>query len=870
MTRLAIDPGRRRRPLAALAIALASALIPSPSAAQGPAGGGQVGDPAREIWPGIDPAGGVLLPNGWSLRPAGRQVPLGGDFPVLIAPHPSEPVLALLFAGYRTHEVVTADAESGRVIGRVALPASFSGLAWSPDGSRLYAGGGFDDVIYRFDHADGLLSDQFVYRYPGPVERADPAPDDEQDVRDTGRRVPGGLALSGDGKTLWVANTWGHTVARFDTESGEFLGETGTGDGTYPYGLAIDGTRGRVYASLWGATAVSVIDAGTAEVVDRWQAEEHPNELLLARDGALLYVANANRNTVTLFDADAGRALETIGTAIAPDAPSGSTPNALALSPDEKVLFVSNANTNNLAVINVEEPGRSKPMGFVPVGWYPTCVRLSGDGKTIYVANGKGGMSKSNRNGPQPTPGGRPPTVEYIAGLFEGTLSVIPMPDPERMARLTQAVYECSPLRPDDPKAVTVERPEGNPIPEKVGDPSPIRYCIYVIKENRTYDQVFGDMPEGNGEPSLCLFPEEVTPNHHALAREFVLLDNFYVESEVSADGHEWTMAAYASDFVERTWPLGYRGDRRVPYPAEGAFDIATPAGGYLWDRAAEAGVSYRSYGEFVRNGPTPDDPAIASVEALEGHIDPMYRSYDLGYPDVKRAERFLEELSRFEREGEMPQLQIVRIGNDHTSGTRPGAPTPRAMVADNDLALGMIVEGLSNSRFWPETAVFVVEDDAQNGPDHVDAHRTVALCVSPYTRGTGKDSTMYSTSSMLRTMELILGLQPMSQFDAAARPMYQSFHAEPDPTPFERLPARVDLDEVNTATAWGADLSNRLDLSKEDAADDLLFNEIIWRSVKGADSPMPAPVRSAFVLADYDEDEDEAEEEDEDDRDGE
>ena len=818
--------------------------------------------PAEVTLPGMAPGGTVLLPNGWSLDPSGRQVGLGGDFPVQIARHPSEPILAILFAGYGTHEVVTVDAESLDVIGRVALPSSFSGLAWSPDGSRIFAGGGFDDVIYRFDHDAGLLVGKAVFNYPEPDAPADPAPDDEQDIIGTDRRVPGGLALTLDGKVLWVANTWGHSVARFDAETGALLGETSTGPDTYPFGLVIAPDGARVYASLWGASGVAVFDAETAEVVATWPTEEHPNEMLLARDGALLYVANANRNTVTLFDTFEGRAIETIGTAIAPDAPAGSTPNALALTPDERVLLVSNANTNNLAAVNVEEPGRSKPMGFIPVGWYPTSVRFGNDGKTIFVTNGKGGASKANRGGPQPT-SPRTPTTEYIAGLFQGTLSAIPMPEPAAMAAMTQTVYRCSPLRPDDPSAVNAERPEGNPVPAAVGGESPIKYCLYVIKENRTYDQVFGDMPEGNGEPSLCLFPEAVTPNHHKLAREFVLLDNFYVESEVSADGHEWTMAAYATDFVERTWPLGYRGDRRVPYPAEGAFDIASPAGGYLWDRAKEAGVSYRSYGEFVQNGPTPDDPGTPRVEALEGHIDPFYRSYDLSYTDVQRADRFEAEVQRFEAEGEMPRLQVLRIGNDHTSGTRPGAPTPRAMVADNDRALGMIVETLSTSKFWPETAIFVVEDDAQNGPDHVDAHRTVALCVSPYSRNRGTDSTMYSTSSMLRTMELILSLQPMSQFDAAARPMYASFAPEADPRPFEALPARIDLDETNPEDAWGAALSLELDLSVEDAADDLLFNEIIWRSVRGPDSPMPAPVRSAFVLPVEFEDEDDDEDED-------
>ncbi len=817
-------------------------------------------------WPGVDFRGDVLLPNGWSLRPAGQQSRLNNDFPARIARHPNEPILAILFAGLREHEVITLNVESSEVITRAPLPATFAGLVWSSDGSQLFVGGGFNDLIHRFDVDQGELSGQTEFAYPDRERFLEASnPGFGGGTRD-GQRVPGGLALSRDDQTLWVAHTWGHSIGRFNAATGEYLGEIAIGDSTYPYELLLDESRNRLYVSLWGNSSVLIVDTESSEIEGRWETQEHPNEMILARDGALLYVANANRNTVSVIETESGRALETIGTAIAPDAPSGSTPNSIVLTPDEKILLVANANTNDLAVVNVEDPGKSKPLGFIPVGWYPTSVRLSEDGKTIYVTNGKGAMSKSNRNGPHPSMRERPPTIEYIGSLFEGTLSVIEMPDPAQMAVYTKTVYECCPLDRENPEAVTQARPAGNPIPAKVGDSSPIKYCIYIIKENRTYDQVFGDIPEGNGEPALCLFPERVTPNHHALAQEYVLLDNFYVESEVSADGHEWTMAAYATDFVERTWPLGYRGDRRVPYPAEGAFDIATPAGGYLWDRAKEAGVSYRSYGEFVRNGPTPDDPATTNVEALVGHIDPFYRSYDLSYPDYKRAERFLSELARFEDEGEMPQLQIVRIGNDHTSGTRPGAPTPTAQVADNDLALGMIVEGLSKSSFWPQTAIFVVEDDAQNGPDHVDAHRTIALAVSPYTKGRGLDSTMYSTSSMLRTMELILGLEPMSQFDAAARPMYNSFLAEADASPYELRPAQVDIEAVNPETAWGAQMSLEMNLAVEDAADDLLFNEIIWRSVKGADSPMPAPVRSAFVLQVDDEDEDD---EDEDDGDG-
>jgi DNA-binding beta-propeller fold protein YncE len=794
----------------------------------------------KVVWPGMTRAGAVVLPNGWSLRPAGRQIRLG-DLPVQIAVHPTEPVLAILHAGYGEHEVVTASATSGKIVGRVSLPASFSGLIWSHDGKHLLAGGGFDDKIYRFENKDGLLSGKTALSYP-ESETGSPR----------SRRVPAGLALSKDGKTLYVANAFGHSLARFDAEKGTFRDEIVLEADCYPYGLALDDARKRLYVSLWSKGRVAVVETENFQQRGQLTTEEHPNEMLLAHGGKILFVANANRNTVTVIDVDAGKAIETIGTATDPKSPPGSTPNSIALSPDESLLFVTNANTNDLAVVNVKDPGGSAPLGFIPTGWYPTSVRLSRDGRTIFVSNGKGASSRANRDGPRPGFGtARNPILEYIGGLFQGTLSVINMPAPRQMAAFSQTVYACSPLKRGDPTAVTGRTPApGNPIPSKVGDPSPIRYVVYVIKENRTYDQVFGDMKQGNGDPNLCLFPEAITPNHHALVSEFVLLDNFYVESEVSADGHEWSMGAYASDFVERIWPLGYRGDRRVPYPAEGAHDeAARPAGGYLWDKAAAKGISYRSYGEFVNNGRTAADPGKARVKALEGHFDPMFRSFDMDYPDVKRTDRFLEELAQFEKTGEMPRLSIVRLPNDHTSGTSPGKWTVTACVGDNDLALGRLVEGLSKSRFWKQMAIFVVEDDAQNGSDHVDAHRTVALAISPYSKKHSVDSTLYSTSSMLRTMELILSLEPMSQFDAAARPMYESFGAEPDFSPYNHRPARVDLNARNTRESPLAAASQRLNLEVEDRADDLLFNEIIWKAVKGPDAIMPPPVRAAFVL---------------------
>jgi DNA-binding beta-propeller fold protein YncE len=796
-------------------------------------------------------AGAVLLPNGWSLKPAGRQVGLG-DLPVQIAIHPTEPILAILHAGYGEHEIVTVDGSTSKIIARVSVPSSFAGMLWSADGKRIFAGSGFDDRIYRFDHAAGLLSNKTLFEYPDRKAFLEQANPEYGDKAKKFQRVPAGLALSGDGKTLYVAAVFGHSVGRFDAETGKFQDELALEPECYPYGLALDESKKQLYVSLWSKARVAVINTGTFKVTAHWATEDHPNEMLLARRGKILFVANANRNSVSVIDTEVGRAIETIGTAIDPKAPPGSTPNSLAVSPDESMLFVANANTNDVAVVNVKDPGGSAPLGFIPVGWYPTSVRIARDGKTIYVANGKGGSSKANRDGPRPGFPGRPsPTQEYIGGLFQGTLSTIPMPAPREMGAYSQTVYDCSPAQRNDPTAVSgAAPPAGNPIPAKLGDPSPIKYVIYVVKENRTYDQVFGDMKEGNGEPSICLFPESVTPNHHALAREFVLLDNFYVESEVSADGHEWSMGAYATDFVERIWPLGYRGDRRVPYPAEGAIDdVARPAGGYIWDKAAEKGVSYRNYGEWVTNGKTPSDPATASVKSIEGHFDPMYRSYDMDYPDVKRTERFLQELAEFEKTGDMPRLIVMRLSNDHTSGTTPGKLTVTACLGDNDLALGRLVEGLSKSRFWKNLAMFVVEDDAQNGSDHVDAHRTVALAISPYIKRHSVDSTLYSTSSMLRTMELILGLNPMSQFDAAARPMFNSFTAKPDLTPYIHRPAGVDLDARNTRRSPMAEVSMRLNLDVEDRADDLLFNEIIWKAVKGAEAVMPPPVRAAFVL---------------------
>ena len=802
----------------------------------------------------------------------GAQVPLG-DFPVNIAVHPEGRYAAVLHCGHGPHEIIMVDLKFAKVVSRTPVKEAFYGLEFSQGGARLFCSGSGEEVIHMFDFKDGNLTANGDIRLCDPKERG----------------VPCGMAVGGNARDLYVANVWGQCVSKIDilartklfdltplpgeehsilrktetepqdpvdddthaiTKRAEAVHDPTKPDAPFPYACRLDEKRQLLYVSLWAKAQVAVIDLKSNRVRALWSTQEHPNEMVLSKNGHFLYVANANRNTVTIIDTQYGKTLETLFASFSPSLPPGSTPMSLALSPDENRLFVANACNNNIAVFDISTIGKSKSLGFIPVGWYPTSVRVTPDGRHLVVANGKGLMSKANPNGPVPGKK-RTPDAQYIDELFPGTLSIIELPKRDsdfkkQLAAWTAQAYLCTP-RTSLPQTQPLAE---NPVPSLPGKTSPIKHVIYIVKENRTYDQVLGDMKEGNGDAKLCLFPEKVTPNLHKLAREFVLLDNFYVDAEVSADGHEWSMGAYATDFVEKMWPMNYRKAKKFTYPAEGRFPVAEPAGGYLWDQAAVAGLTYRSYGEFVFNGRTLKDPGWTRVPALRGHFDPWYHGFDTGYPDVKRAERFIEEFKGMLATNNLPSLIIVRLPNDHTSGASLGKATPAAAVADNDRALGMIVEAVSHSKLWPQTAIFVLEDDAQNGPDHVDAHRSPAFVISPYTRRGIVDSTMYSTSSMLRTMELILGLKPMSQFDAAATPMYNAFDMWANLKPYDALQPGVDLNERNLAVTADAKASGKMDFSKEDAADDQLLNEIIWRSVRGPHSVMPAPVRAAFVMA--------------------
>jgi YVTN family beta-propeller protein len=818
---------------------------------------------------------GTLLPNGWTLTPEGTQIPTS-DLPLNMVLTSDGRYLLVTTNGAGDQTINVIDLTSNQSVQTISVKKSWLGLAFAPDGKRFFVSGGDDNEVMIFDFAGGKAAQ---------VGKITLGSSGYHNLNDRGRAearraglgefaFPAGIAVTPDGKRLYVAENLTHRVAVVDLTNQQVITKIAVGE--YPYDCEVSSDGKRVYVSNWGSRSIAVIDTANNQVAGAIQAGDHPNDLELTRDGKTLYVANANSNTVSVIDTAQMKEIEAISTALHPKSPIGSTPNAVALSPDEKTLYIANADNNNVAVIDVANRGKSEVEGFIPTGWYPTSVRASRDGKRIFVANGKGLASGSNVGGPQP--GKATDASQHIKVLLKGSVSLINLPAKAKLAELSRRVYANSPYTDSLLKAARPPR-EKTAVPVRVGAPSPIKHVIYVIKENRTYDQVLGDMKEGNGDPSLCLFGEDVTPNQHALAREFVLLDNFYVDAEVSADGHNWSMAAYATDYTEKTWPTNYSSRGRT-YDYEGSKKIARPTKGYIWDHCKAAGVSYRSYGEFVgvrdvKIGGGGGQPATESAlkaqrenytseEALQGHFSPTFPPYNLSIRDNVRVDRWLEEFREYEKNGNLPQFQIVRLGNNHTEGTRPGSPTPRAHVAENDLALGRLVEAVTASKYWATTAIFVLEDDAQNGPDHVDAHRSPAFVISPYTKRGYVDSTMYTTSGMLRTMELILGLPPMSQYDAAATPMYNSFTNKAVLTPFKHRPAKYDLSERNPDNAPGAERSASWDFSKEDTLPDIEFNEIIWKSVHGADSQMPAPVRSAFVRAiqdDDDEKEDEKEE---------
>ncbi len=760
-------------------------------------------------------AGKVLLPNGWSLTPPSNSLPLD-ELPLNLQVSSSGRLAAVTNNGYGKQSVMLFDIEKEKLLDRIEISRAWLGLRFSADEKKLYVSGGNDNMIriYNINQDHLTLADSIILGAPWPEKRISPA---GIEIDEKANRL---YVVTKEDKALYMVDLVSRKVQKIPLPAE-----------AYTCVLA----NNKLYISVWGAGKVAVFNAETIEISGFIKVESHPNDMVLSKDKKHLFVANSNSNSVSVINLDTDRVLETIGTALFPNAPAGSTPNGLAISNDGQKLFIANADNNCLAVFDISEPGNSKTLGFIPTGWYPTSVKIVND--KILVTNGKGERSMPNSNGPNPYLDLGDSTL-YSGRMFKGSLSFIPFPKERELQTYTRIVYENTPYNKKTENSTGREK--GNPIPNKPVDLSPINYVFYVIKENRTYDQVFGDIKKGNGDSTLCLFPKIITPNHHKLAETFTLFDNFYVNAEVSADGHNWSMAAYATDYVEKTWPTLY-GKRGGTYDYEGTRQIASPEKGYIWDYCQQKGISYRSYGEFIgKHG--------SRMKALVGHFDPDFTGFELSVMDTIRFHQWKNDFDLLLSKGELPRLSIIRLPNDHTSGAKIGTPTPRSMVADNDLALGMLVEHISHSKIWNESAIFVLEDDAQNGPDHVDAHRSVLLVISPFLKRNYVDHTLYTTASVLRTMELILGLPPMSQYDAAATPLYRSFAMKKDITPYTHLPNSYRLNEINSEYNQLARMSEHFDLKEEDAADDIAFNEVIWKTVKGMDSEMPPPRRGAFI----------------------
>ncbi|WP_462254300.1 bifunctional YncE family protein/alkaline phosphatase family protein [Ferruginibacter sp.] len=773
----------------------------------------------------------ITLPNGWSLSPAGKSLPLG-DLPLNMAISNSKKLMAVTNNGQSKQTLQLIDITTEKITDNIEIKKSWLGLHFSADEKYLYASGGNDNWILQYAVVNKKLklkdSIKLGDKWPNKISPAGIEIDDAANLM---------YVVTKDNNSLYIINLKNKSIVQQIKLNAE------------AYTCLLSADKKQLYISVWGDKKVAVFNTAEKKFTTSIDVGDHPNELCLSKNGIYLFVANANDNSVSVINTKQQKVIETLTASLYPDAPQGSATNGLALSTDEKMLFIANADNNCLAVFDVSQPGNSKSEGFIPVGWYPTCVKVIG--KKIFVTNGKGFSSFANPDGPTPVKrrvkhqADDEDGPQYIGGLMKGTLSIITVPTEKQLTVYAQQVYKNTPYTKE--KELLAKGEAGNPIPQKVGDKSPIKYVFYIVKENRTYDQVLGDVKEGNGDTSLVLFGEKITPNQHKLVKEFVLLDNFYVDGEVSADGHNWSLGAYANDYLEKNWVTSY-GGRGGTYDAEGTREIANNKGGFIWDHCKRAGVSFRTYGEFA-------DDYKANIPVLENHFCKYYTSWDESVRDTTRVGQWKRDFDSLVAINALPQLNTLRLINDHTQGMSLNNPTPFAHVADNDLAVGMFIEYLSQSKVWNESVVFIVEDDAQNGPDHVDAHRTTAYVAGPHVKRNFVDHTPYTTSGMLRTMELILGLPPMSQYDAAATPMWRCFTATPNYAGFTALPSNVNLADKNTVNNILAERSAQFDFSKEDRAPDLEFSEVIWKGVKGLHSIMPAPKRAAFVKVSEEED---------------
>jgi YVTN family beta-propeller protein len=786
-----------------------------------------VNDAAVRELPGLRPNENLLF-NGWGMTPAGEHVTVS-DTPLKLIVSPDGKFLLAVSGGYNDTGLTILNTTEKRVAQFVPLKKCWNGLAFSKDGKRLLVSGGGSGLIHVFKYENGTATAEKPVR---PV----PGSKDAFLAAIVVHPVTGKVYVCNEGEhEILVLN--GTTLAL----------EAQIAVGQHPHTCVLGAGNINLYVSNWGSRSVSIVDTQKGRRLQDIPVGLRPNDMAVGRDGRL-FVACSGDNTVHVIDTKVVEkvtpeatptrrpreaAREIISTSLYPDSPEGSAPDAVAVSPDGNTLFVANADNNNVAVVNISDPKVSRIEGFIPVGWFPTALATSPDNRTLFVANGKGLRSRANfpaqASGPRRLHKG--PSFDHIGRTLAGSISFITRPTLDEMQRFTEQVRRNSPYTPSALR--TAPTRSESVIPDAVGQPCPIKYVLYIIKENRTYDQVLGDFknaagrPAGNGDPNLTIYGENVTPNQHRLAREYVLLDNLYCNGEVSLDGHSWCQAAISTDHNQRTWLASYSGHGVVP----GNEEMDTPAAGYLWDLCRRNGVSFRNYGEGAKRVPSTN------------------RGTWSGGRDMDRVQGWIHDLHVAETNGDLPRFAIMSLGENHTRGTTPGAFTPEACVASNDLGLARIVEAASRSKFWNQMAIFVIEDDAQNGPDHVDAHRTAGFIISPFCKRGVVDSTFYTTASMIRTIELILGLPPMTQFDAGATPMFNSFQKTCQATPFTALTPALNLLAKNTVKSPFAKQSAKMNFREYDLAPEDELNRILWYAARGTDAPYPTPIHRALFV---------------------
>ena len=831
------------------------------------------------------------------LTPTGKFVELAGMRPQALALSPNQRILVT--AGI-THELVVVDAATGEIVQRVPFPKdpgnasptapvspqdlrtdleaqlSYTGLTFSPDGSRIYMANVNGDIKVFAVEKDTVKP---FAAFPLPAAN----------IKKRAADIPAGLALSGDGKRLYVALSLSNRMLELDAGTGEVLRAWDVG--VDPYNVVLVGRK--AYVSNWGGrrpdaqsltgpgglgTSVRVdpvhfvASEGSVSIV-LLDSTEKPAEILTGLhacalaatpNGRYLVVANAASDTLSVIDTRTDTIIETICARQSPGDLFGAQPNALAFDKSGKTLFVCNGTQNAVAVVQFD-PGQSKLRGLIPVGWFPGAVVYDSKHRSIDVANIKGfTLGRPNKASGAP---------QYNSLQWRGSLSLVTIPGARALETLTQNAlanmrYPLLAAAKLPPR--TGQAP--HPVPERVGEPSVFKHVIYIIKENRTYDQVLGDVMEGAGDPSLCIFGQHITPNQHKMVHDFILLDNTYCCGSKSCDGHQWADSAMTTDYLEKS----YAGFPRS-YPAGGERDsedaLAYSPAGYIWDNAAAHGKTLRDFGEYTASHRQWLEPghkgtpkyldiyedlvngthktelwSEPSIDSLRPFTETSTVGFDLEVPDVFRAAQFGKALQKYEQEGRMPDFIIMWISNDHTSGTKQGAPTPATLVADNDLAMGQILDALSHSAFWKDTCLFAIEDDPQAGWDHVSGYRTTAYVASAYTKRGQVIHTQYNQTSLVRTMELMLGLPPMNQMDATATPMFDCFTEQPDFTPFRDVSNDVPLDKMNPAPKKISDrilrqdafVSGRLPFDKEDQCPESVLNHILWHALKGSSAPYP------------------------------